>query len=119
MAEAIDIPSSNLSELENGKIAPGYNFIFRLSKRFNVNLNYLIHGTGEMFTPGKHKKVRGLDDETSILDRINSREDLEWFIDNSPLFRNYLISTGATYRYEHEELIAKDIEINRKPEEEQ
>ncbi len=116
MSEAIDLPSSNLSELENGKIAPGYNFLFRLSKLFNVNLNYLFHGTGKMFTSKKHKKARGLDDENTVLNRLNTVEDMEWFIDNSPLLRNHLISTAAKYRYENEALIAKDIKINRKPE---
>ncbi|MCP5103193.1 MAG: helix-turn-helix transcriptional regulator [bacterium] len=118
MSEAIDIPSSNLSELERGKIAPGYNYLFRLSNRFNVNLNFLFHGTGKMFTSQKQKKARGLDDEKTILNRINTVEDMEWFIENSPLLRNHLIAAAAAFRYNNEEMIAQDVKINRIPEEE-
>lgn len=115
MAAAIDLPSSNLSELEHGKIAPGYNYLFRLSQRFNVNLNYLFHGTGKMFISEKRKKPRTEADENRVLQSINTLEDMEWFIENSPLLKNYLISTAATYRYENEDMIAKDIKLNRKP----
>lgn len=56
-----------LSEYENNKHTPGVFFFQKFSNLFNVNLNWLINGHGEMFLPekteerpketGNHKKI--------------------------------------------------------------
>ena len=38
------IPIKHLSEMENGKIKPEFDFLYKFEKYFNVNLSYIIIG---------------------------------------------------------------------------
>lgn len=49
-AAALEISAPALSELETGKNKPGFDFLVRIVKRFEVNLYYVIFGEGEMFS---------------------------------------------------------------------
>ncbi|NIM14945.1 MAG: helix-turn-helix domain-containing protein [Candidatus Aminicenantes bacterium] len=63
--EKLNISVTNLSEIENNKTRPGYDFFYKIVKEFDVNLNYLVFGEGTMFRKiGKEEgkgKVLGLD----------------------------------------------------------
>jgi transcriptional regulator with XRE-family HTH domain len=48
-AERLKVSSPALSEIENGKYKPGYDFLFNLVKEFHVNLYYVLFEEGEMF----------------------------------------------------------------------
>jgi transcriptional regulator with XRE-family HTH domain len=48
-AQRLKISGPALSEVENGKYKPGFDFIVDISREFNVNLYYLLFGEGEMF----------------------------------------------------------------------
>ncbi|HLP46316.1 MAG TPA: helix-turn-helix transcriptional regulator [Candidatus Kapabacteria bacterium] len=48
-ADRLKVSGPALSEIENGKYKPGYDFIYNLVKEFQVNLYYLLFGEGEMF----------------------------------------------------------------------
>jgi transcriptional regulator with XRE-family HTH domain len=48
-AKNLGISVTNVSESETGKSSPGYDFFSRMSTVYNVNLNYLFTGKGEMF----------------------------------------------------------------------
>ena len=82
-AHKINISGSYLSEIEAGKSKPGYDFLFNISKIGNVNLAYVLHGIGEMFT--------GIDYGPSITskepenDNIDTLEELAWYLERSPL----------------------------------
>ena len=63
--EKLNISVTNLSEIENNKTRPGYDFFYKIVKEFDVNLNYLVFGEGPMFRKiGKETgkgKTAGLD----------------------------------------------------------
>ena len=111
LAAKTKMPASNLSDLENGKIAPGYSFAMKLSNLLNVNLNFLFNGKGKMFT--QFSAADEQQNEKSPKKQIKSTADLLWFIENSPLLNSQLIAYAAQYRYQNELMIDKDIEINR------
>jgi len=48
IAQRLNISSPSYSELESGKYKPNFELISNLSREFNVNLYYLIHGEGDM-----------------------------------------------------------------------
>lgn len=50
-AKELEISGGSLSEIEAGNAKPRYEMIYNLTKKFNVNIYYLLHGKGEMFIP--------------------------------------------------------------------
>lgn len=48
-AERLNVSGPALSEIENDKYKPGYDFLYNAAKEFNVNLYYLLFGEGDMF----------------------------------------------------------------------
>lgn len=50
-AVVLGISGSYLSEIESGKTKAGYDFFRNITSVHNINSNYLLHGTGSMFSP--------------------------------------------------------------------
>jgi len=46
--ESIGLKQSNITDIERGKAFPNFNIMEIVHKKFNVNLNWLICGTGKM-----------------------------------------------------------------------
>lgn len=107
MASELKMSACYLSEIESGKGNPGHAFYYKISTRYNVNLNYLFHGEGEMYTRIKFKKKPGEDENR---DEIENIEDLSWYLENSPLVKVQVIGFAAKFKYENEEIIKKNIE---------
>jgi len=110
MAATLEMANCNLSEIESGKGNPGHAFFFKLSTRYNVSLDYLFHGKGEMFTTFRTGLGEG--DEFEV-DHIETIDDLLWYLENSTMFRNQVLGYAAQIRYENEEVIRKDIAARR------
>ena len=49
LARRLGISNSFLSDMETGKLGPGFFFLFLISKYFDVNPNYLLHGIEPKF----------------------------------------------------------------------
>ncbi|MCP5106632.1 MAG: helix-turn-helix transcriptional regulator [bacterium] len=48
-AKSLEISGSFLSEIEAGKVKPGYEFFKNIRSKYNVNFDYLFTGEGEPF----------------------------------------------------------------------
>jgi transcriptional regulator with XRE-family HTH domain len=111
MAEKLHASNTYISDIETGSVNPSHTFFFKLSFVFNVSLDYLYHGIGEMFLKTKV-------DSEPVKDRsendIKTIDDLVWFMENSPLFLHQVMAFAGSFRYDHEESIMKDLEKNRK-----
>ena len=46
---SLDISSSTICSTESGKGLPRHDVIYNLAAKFNVNIYFLLHGSGEMF----------------------------------------------------------------------
>jgi len=110
MAETIKITNSYLSDIETGKGNPGHAFFFKLAKLYNVNLNYLFLGKGDMFL----NNTTPNDTDAQYFPIITSLEDLSWYMERSPLFRYQIIGYATKFRYESEKIIEQDMENFRK-----
>ena len=106
MAAKLKMSACYLSEIEGGKGNPGHTFFYKLTTRYHVNLNYLFHGDGEMFTRKKFKKKIGKNEN---LGEIETIDELYWYLENSTLLRSQLIGFAAKFIYENEEIIRKNI----------
>ncbi len=48
-SQKLGLSVTRISEIENDKSHPGFQFLFNLDIELNVNLHYLLSGDGEMF----------------------------------------------------------------------
>lgn len=48
-ARSLDISSSSICNIESGKGLPRHDIIYNLAAKYNVNIYFLLHGSGEMF----------------------------------------------------------------------
>lgn len=106
MAETINITNSYLSDIETGKGNPGHSFFFKLAMAYEVSLNYLFLGKGEIFL----ETTRPNNPDDPKFPNIWTIEDLCWYMVRSPIFSQEIISYAAKFRYEHKNLIEMDMD---------
>jgi transcriptional regulator with XRE-family HTH domain len=61
LANRLGCSRSNLSQVENGLILPGFTILAALRKKFNVSVDWLLTGEGSMFIHEKEKELYLLD----------------------------------------------------------
>lgn len=114
-AAELGISPASLSEIEAGRAKPMFDTIFNLTKKFNVNVYYLLHGQGEMFI--------GDDVERSI-GTGKFGEYTEWlrkflfYFRQSEMVRYAMMSEFKKYLLENERLIEKEINSKQQSNEE-
>jgi transcriptional regulator with XRE-family HTH domain len=106
LADRIGMSRSFISQVEKGGLKCGYDFIFKLSDIFNVNLYYLVHGEGEMFGT---ENPRPSMDGKEVGEAIETLNQLVWYLERSPLMSHSLLSMATKFLYENEEHIKREI----------
>ncbi|NIM17292.1 MAG: helix-turn-helix domain-containing protein [Candidatus Aminicenantes bacterium] len=109
-AASIDVSASFLSEVEAGKTKPGFDFFYNISKNFNVNMAFLLHGTGTMFREKPREPSLG---DKKIGEQIETPEELMWYIENSRLFMHTMLGFATKFLYDNENIIKKDIQLTQ------
>lgn len=110
-AKELGISASSLCDIEAGNMKPRFELIYALTKKFNVNILYLLHGTGDMFMREKQDTFH----KSEIMERDREWwENFIYYIENSPMTRYAVMSYFLTYKNTNEELIKIDIENTRK-----
>ena len=111
-AKALNISAPAYSELESGKYKPKFELIYNIGKEFNVNLYYLVYGTGEMFIDSSHPFFRS---RASFLVKDEEVRRFFSYFEHSPLvqflilarFRNILQTDKDTIEKELAESLEK------------
>jgi len=101
LAGRLNISGATLSEFENGKYPPNFEYIFNIYREYHVNLYYLLYGEGEMFEERGGPLSLRLDrlcKENKDVTRL-----LEYF-EKSSIIRYYLMS-----QFQSKMLLEKDI----------
>jgi transcriptional regulator with XRE-family HTH domain len=102
MAAGLHIAPSYLCEIEKGNGNPGPELFVRLSSEYNVNMNYLFTGKGDVFSDAPLKiKTQEFDVE----DDIDTPEKLFWLLEKSVFFRGMIISHANKLLYQERETI--------------
>lgn len=112
-AGGLNISSSSICSIESGKGLPRHDVIYNLAAKFNVNIYFLLHGTGEMFMTDLLKQ------------RIESGEFKPYtgflkeflkYIRGSSVIRYEMMNYFWKYFIENEGLIEKEIIYFKKKE---
>ena len=105
-AKSLDISNASLSEMEAGNAKPRFELIHNITSKFKVNINYLLHGEGELFLPDEISRQSGLDIKPEYHQFF---KDFLYYFNHSPLVRTAMMNYFRTYILEKETLIEKDI----------
>ncbi len=105
-ARTLDISNASLSEMEAGNAKPRFELIYNMTRKFKVNINYLLHGEGEIFMSDEINRQSGLDINPEFQ---NFFKDFLGYFNQSPLVRTAMMNYFRTYILEKENLIEKDI----------
>ncbi len=107
-AEGIDMSKSFISDIEKGSSKAGFKFFNNVSKVYNVNLIYLVHGKGEMFSQNEAKRSPV---NKAIGEPIDNVGDMLWYMERSPLMLHTIIGFATKLLHDNEAHIKKEIEI--------
>jgi len=103
-AEKAGINAGYLSEIENGlKKNPSFAVYYKISSQFNISLDYLVYGTGNMFFTDKSKYKSGL------IKDVRTIEDIIWLMENCEFYNKYIMGEAIRYFYINETYIAESI----------
>ena len=105
-AKTLDISNASLSEMEAGNAKPRFELIYNITKKFKVNINYLLHGEGEIFLADEISRQSGLEIKSEFQPFF---KDFLYYFNQSPLVRTAMMNYFRTYILEKENLIEKDI----------
>ena len=90
MAKAVGLTPGYLSEIENGhKNNPGIATFYKISRHYNVSLDYLVHGIGDMFLPDKDEDEKR---RKNIFKGLENIEDVTWLMRHSLFAKNTLLA---------------------------
>jgi len=109
-AKELEISSSSLCDIEAGNLKPRFELIYSITRKFKVNILYLLHGEGDMFIPEEEK----LFSRSDVLDKYRDWfKDFIYYFENSPVVRYAIMSFYFSYLTENEKLIKTDLDKHK------
>jgi transcriptional regulator with XRE-family HTH domain len=108
-AQSLDTSNTILSNVELGISWPSPGIIFNMALKFNINLDFLFLGNGDLF---QDKRKTKSNDYVFNKD-MESIDDIVALAKNSPLFRFAVIGYSVQYCYQNEEILKRNIEENK------
>ncbi len=77
-AAFLGIEQTHISRYENDKAKPGYEFLYLLAEKLNVNIHWLLTGEGEMYITNQPTSERAIHSkeqrEAELADRVREAE---------------------------------------------
>jgi transcriptional regulator with XRE-family HTH domain len=108
-AARIDVTGSLLSEIEAGKVKPGFNFLIAIAGEFKVNPTWVLLEEGEMFlNKDNHSALTMNGNEFG--DQTTRVKEMLWYLKHSPLVQSTVLGFVGKFLLENEQSIRKDIE---------
>ncbi len=105
MAERLGVSNSFQSEVEKGKTKPGYDYIYSIHDNLNINLHYLLKGTGDIFCTGTGEYV-----ELEVPGRqIDNIGQVLWYTKRSQLANHSILGLASQYFIDNMESISKQL----------
>ncbi len=108
MGERIGLSKSYLSDIELGKKNPGAEFFLKIAKKFNVSMDYLFLGVGEMFLKGEEKS--GGSEAYDFKGDLDTVGKFVWLMENSPFFESTMMGHASRLLLHDEETIKASVE---------
>lgn len=110
MAAHFQVGRANFSRIEKGDIFPNPFMLNVLKSDFNISLDWLICGDGEMFVSSSSEKIGGLPDFGV---HMNEVQDLLFYMKRVPMVLHQVLGFFLNYKAKNRKLIhtfLKDLE---------
>ena len=106
IVQYFDIGRANYSRMEKGEIAPGPTVLNTIRQEFDVSLDWLVSGTGEMFnragTPKKEKLDFGSDAE-EVWELIE-------FMVKIPMVKHAILAFFSEYKIKNKRFLERAVQ---------
>jgi transcriptional regulator with XRE-family HTH domain len=107
MAKVIGVKPPYLSSIEKGKRTnPAIAIFFKISIHYQISIDYLLHGIGDMFLPFKEDQEKTPQDFSPD---FNSIDDVNWLMKNSTFSKNAILSYVVRFYIENESFIKTEM----------
>jgi transcriptional regulator with XRE-family HTH domain len=105
MVSYFDIGRANYSRIEKGEIFPGPVILNTLKVRFDVSLDWLITGQGEMFLRDHDHKPGKRDNIVNLNDFPQEMKDLMKYMEKVPMVRHAVLGFFIEYTVKNKKFI--------------
>jgi transcriptional regulator with XRE-family HTH domain len=105
----LDLSEGYICQIEKGKGNPTYEFFYKLVAKYNVSLDYLFYGKGDLLVTRK----KAVEANEEMLESIDNIDELLWFLEHSELFKMRIIAEAKNFLYGHRKNIEEDIKHER------
>lgn len=112
-ASLMEIAPSYLSEVEGGKIKPGFEFFQKITGQFNVNPMFLLHGEEPVILEEK-RYLKNWPGPEKFGNQYPDIHKLLWYMSHSSMVSFGLLEYFQRYLAEHHEVIHKDLKSKGK-----
>lgn len=105
-----DIGRANYSRMEKGEISPGPTVLFTMRGEFNVSLDWLVSGEGEMFSRSTTAKSERLDfgsDSAEVWDLLE-------FMVRIPMVKHAVLAFFSEYRVKNKRFLDESDSMDKK-----
>jgi transcriptional regulator with XRE-family HTH domain len=106
-AEKIEMPRSYVSGIESGRIMPGFDFFFKITRIFKINPVYLLHGEPPVFLEESMPEEKPGDDKIEM-----AIKEMSWYMEHSDIVHYGMIEQYSRYMTKHRAII--DAELKQK-----
>jgi transcriptional regulator with XRE-family HTH domain len=109
LANKLGYTNSFISELENGKGKPSYEFLIKLQTLFKVNLGWLLQGNGDMFL--NQGEIHNMENPPKLSSSDKDVEKFYWYFNFSPMFKHTIMGFALKFLHDNQVIIKQDVEI--------
>ena len=109
MADKLGITAAYLSEIENGKSTPSAELFLKITKTFNISLEYLFLGRGPLLYSSFPTESFSFDSD------VDSVEKLNWMMEKSKFFRTLILGSAQRIMLDEGDLVIKSLSVPEKP----
>jgi transcriptional regulator with XRE-family HTH domain len=109
LSNRLGYTNSFISELENEKGKPSYEFLIKLQNTFRVNLGWLLQGNGDMFL--NHGEFPNMENPPKLSSSEKDVEKFFWYFNYSPMFKHTIMGFALKFLHDNQVIIKQDIEI--------
>lgn len=109
LANRLGYTNSFISELENAKGKPSYEFLIKLQVNFNVHLGWLLQGSGDMIL--NHSEINPMKKLPKLSSNEKDVEKFFWYFNYSPMFKHTIMGFALKFLHDNQVIIKQDIEI--------
>ena len=111
MATVAGVKPPYLSSIERGKRNnPSIALLFKISCHYHISIDYLLHGIGDMFIPGKENQENR---PQNFSPDFKSIDDVNWLMKNSGFAKNSILSYVVRFYIENEDFIKLEMRRSR------